>query len=458
MGHAQTLDFYLEPPQAVFLDRMETIKVFGEDDVTVPIFHSSHGPIVNPMPYDPGNPPPIIVAWAYANRGHEADMVEAMLDMARAESMAEFDKGVEIIGASQHMTYIDRDGNIAYWMSGWDPIRAPGVDPRLPSLGNGMMEWTGERHARAHDENTAQGYYGGWNNKASADYNNAFNNLWYYNGPAHRAQVIEDYLSTHDNLTFEELRDLALNIATTDSLLNSSPITGGGNTWPFVAEYFTAAVAADPNADREAAVDLIDAWDGHFVAGGPSEWRFGTLRADAWVLQDSWITEVLRLVLEDEFAGAGMVWDEEQPLSTSFNVLLHALAGPAASIPTVYDWFQDKSGSGKPTTAEAIIVLALDNVIADIGLGGYNVPRGEIIYIHDIYGEMWRTPWSSRSTYAHCVEFDMNGPIRIESMFPLGESGETLPDQYGKLWINPHFFSMIPFFDPFVPRPFPLFD
>ncbi len=43
-------------------------------------------------------------------------------------------------------------------------------------------------------------------------------------------------------------------------------------------------------------------------------------------------------------------------------------------------------------------------------------------------------------------------------MFPLGESGEGLPEQYGQAWFNPHFFSMIPVFDPFMPRPFPLFD
>ena len=65
---------------------------------------------------------------------------------------------------------------------------------------------------------------------------------------------------------------------------------------------------------------------------------------------------------------------------------------------------------------------------------------------------------TSRSTYAHCVEFDSNGPMRIESMFPLGESGEVLPNQIGQAAINQNFFSMVPIFDPFMPRPFPLFD
>ena len=452
VGHAHTADYYLEAPQSVDFHRYETIEVFGGEDVTLPVFRSSHGPIVEPMPYDPGNPPELIVSWAYANWGHEADFMEVILEFARGESIADMNASAEKAGVSMHSTYTDTEGNIAYWMTGWDPIRAPGVDPRLPSIADGTTEWTGERRPIAHDVNTAQGYYGGWNNKASVDYNNGTNNNSYYFGPAHRAHVIEDYLSTHDDLTFEEVRDLALNIATTDSF------GGGGNTWSFVADAFTAAVAADPTADRQAAIDMLEAWDGHFVDGGPAEWPMGTARADAWVFQDAWIKEVVRLVFEDEFEMAGLSY-AEQSVGINFNVLLRILAGPDAALPILYPaWLMDLSGSGKPTTAEGLILLGLDNVIAELGLGGYGAERGEIVYTHQVFGEMWRGPWSSRSTYAQCTEFDEYGPARIESMFPLGESGELLPDAYGQLSINPHFFSMTPVFDPFMPRPFPLFD
>jgi len=118
------------------------------------------------------------------------------------------------------------------------------------------------------------------------------NNLGYSFGPAHRAHVIKEYLDSHDGLTYEQIRDLALLIATTDSF------GGGGNPWELVADPFRAAVAANPSNDRVAAVVLLDAWDGHFVAGGPSEWVAGTLRSDAWVLQDAWIREVVRLTFE----------------------------------------------------------------------------------------------------------------------------------------------------------------
>jgi len=456
VGHAHTLDYFMEAPQSVFLHRMETFYPAGGDPVTVPMYRSSHGPIMEPFPYDENNPPPVIISYAYAHWGREAKSIEGFLQLARAESITEFDEGIEILAVSQHFTYADRDGNIAYWMSGWDPIRAPGVDPRFPQIGDGTQEWTGERRARVHDSNTAQGYYGGWNNKASIDYINAPQRGPY--GPFHRAHVIDDYLSTHNNLTFEEVRDLALNIATTDSF------GGGGNTWSIVDDFFKAAVAADPSDDRNAAIAMLDAWDGHFVAGGPPAWRFGPDRADAWVLQDAWIKEVLRLTFEDEFMMAGLNYSGQSTL-TNFNVLLHALAGPAASIPTFYDWFQDKSGSGKPTTANGIIVQALDNVLAQMGLGPYNAPRGNIVYGHTLlagldpaFAAIHSTPFSSRSTYAHVVEFDETGPIRIESMFPLGQSGQLWFTGFIDPVFDPNFFSMAPAFDPFMPRDFPIFD
>lgn len=451
VGHAHTVDFYLEAPQSVSLHRMETIRVRGGADVTIPIFRSPHGPVIEPFPYDPGNPPPVIVSWAYAHWGREVQSLDAFFQMVRAESIAEFDAGIEQVAVSQHFTYADRDGNIAYWMAGYDPIRAAGVDPRFPSIGDGTTEWTGERRPRIHDANASQGYYGGWNNKGSLDYVNATNNYSYYFGPAHRAHVIDEYLAANDGLTYEQVRDLALSIATTDSF------GGGGNTWSFVADVFQSAVAADPTDDRTAAVALLDAWDGHFVAGGPAEWRMGTARADAWVLQDAWIKEVLRLTFEDEFQMAGLAY-ADQPRTVNFNVLLRALAGAQASIPTFYNWFQDKSGSGKPETAQGIIVSALDNVLASIGPGPYNAARGEIVYRHPIFGEFWRTPFSSRSTYAHCVEYDLAGPARIESMFPLGESGALYFTGYQTPTFDPNYFSMIPHYDPFMPRPFPLFD
>ncbi len=453
VGHAHTTDYYFEPPQAVQLDRMETIHVMGGDDVTIPVFKTSHGPVVYPIPFDPQNPGDTIVSWKYAHWGYEAGTIRAFLNLAKATSVGEFGAAIENIAVSQHFCYADKDGNIAFWMSGRDPVRPAGADPRLPLMGDGTQEWPQPvtLKPRAHDENTARGYYGGWNNKAAVWYDNPPNNIWYQMGPAHRAHVIYDYLDNHNDLSYEQVRDLALYIATTDSFGR------GGNTWSFVSDVFAQAVQAHPSAERNDALALLQGWDGHFVDGGESQWVDGLFRADAWVLQDAWIREVMRLTFEDEFSAMGMQWDSG-PLGTLFNVLLHALGGESSSIVNNYDWFQDVSASGKPTDPQEIIVLALDNVLAQLGPRPWQEARGKIRYVHPLLGEIGTTPFASRSTYAHCVEFGPEGAVRIESMFPLGESGDIRMDEHGLPVYDPNFFSMKNLFDTFTHRVFPLFD
>ncbi|WP_022667359.1 penicillin acylase family protein [Desulfospira joergensenii] len=455
VGHAHTTDYYFENPEDVELHRMETIKVLGAEDVVIPVFRTVHGPVIHPMPYDPSaaDPSPII-SWKYAHWGYEFNSIEAFLDLARARNMDEFGKGIEKIGVSQHFCYADRDGNIAYWMSGRNPVR-PAGEWRLPQGAAGpALEWDSAiLMDRSTDRNPARGYYGGWNNKTRPDYDNAFNSTSDIYGVFHRSHVIYDYfdkaIAENKTLSFEEIRDLALDIATTDSFGN------GGNPWQFVEGEFTSAVLgadeADPPEERLEALALLENWDGHFVEGGPDMWTAGPDRADAWVLMDAWIREVLKLTFEDELG-------DGQPRRVLFDVLLHGLAGEDSGIVNSYDWFQNADPSA-PQTPEEIIVTALDNVLDRLGENPWGINlRGEIVYTHPILGQVHSHPFASRSTYAHCLEYGSEGPVRIQSMFPLGESGNILLDSSGFPVFDDHFRSMTPVFDNFVYRDFPLFD
>jgi penicillin amidase len=452
-GHANTEDYYIiedpdDPLEGVYLHRTETIKVLGGDDVTLPVYRSRRHdvPIVNPMPYEPPTPDNPIISWRYAQWGEELTTTVAALNVMRATDMDEFAVAMEYYPASFHVLYADVDGNIAYWMTGRDPDR-PAGEWRFPQGMAGLtdppLEW--DPHVlipRSTDRNTAQGFYCGWNNKSNPDYDAPY-------GPFHRAQVLYDYLSANNNLTFDDVRNVALNIATTDSF------GGGGNPWKFVETYFTNLVN-QPGNDTTARLDalaILAAWDGHFVADGESEWAFGTDRADGWVLMDAWLREVIRLTFEDEL-GSG------QSRDNLFNVLLHGL--PGTTINNNYNWFQNLSDPLAPQTADAIILAALDNTLLALGAQPWGLgARGETVYNHAVLasigaGEVHRMPRSSRSTYAQCVEYGALGPVRIESMFPLGESGMVLGNPVA--WsLHPHFLSMISVYDGFAHRPFPLF-
>lgn len=463
VGHAHTVDYYIESAENVSLHRMETIKVAGEADVVLPVYRSSHGPIVNPIPYDPENYVPSaanpIVSWKYSHWGYEQFGIKAFIALARAQSMEEFGQGIDQVPVSQHFCYADRDGNIAYWMSGRDPVRSAG-EWRFPQgflPGVPAIEWeTAVLKARSTDRNTEQQFYSGWNNKSSDAYDNSSNAPGYYFGPFHRAHFIHEYLSSHDDLTFEAIRDLAPNIAATDS------IRFGGNPWEFVDLYFSNFVQANPTEERVAAMNKLEGWDGHFIDGNIEEWISGTIRSEAWVLTDKWIREVIRLTFEDELTTASSSY-EDQDLTVLFNTILHLLKGEDSSVVAQYNWFTNLENIAGPQNAEAVVLTALDNVLDTLGASPWNVPRSipgerEIVYSHDLIGEVHDTPFGSRSTYAHCVELGLSGPVRIESMFPLGESGNILMAEDGSPVFDTHFFSMTPEFDGFSPRVFPLFD
>jgi penicillin amidase len=448
VGHAHTVDYYLEDPTDVYLHRIEIIKVAHEDDVALPVYRTSHGPVVSPMPYDPStyvpDPDNPIISWKYSHWGYEFGTIKGSLNLARATSMDEFEEGIELFAVSQHFCYADRDGNITYWMSGRDPVR-PNGEWRFPQgFVSTPLEWDSDvLKARPTDRNTSRGFYSGWNNKASPAYDNSFNSTGVIYGPFHRAQVIYDYLSNNDNLTFEDVRDLALNIATTDSF------GYGGNPWNFVADDFSAAVHANATTEREAALALLTEWDGHFVAGGESEWVVGTDRADAWVLMDAWLREVIRLIFEDELTTENMTYSDQSEFLL-FNVLLHGLTETSSGTVNNYNWSQNLADPTAPQTADGIMVESLDNVLVTLGDRPWGTgARGEIEYRHPFFGKVHTTPFSSRSTYAHCVELDSSGPVSIESMFPLGASGRIL---------SRHFLSMAKVFDTFEHRAFPLFD
>lgn len=453
-GHAHTVDYYLEDPANIFLHRIEIIKVAGAEDVTLPVFRSSHGPVIHPIPYNPDAPADMIVTWKHAHWKFDMKFQTGILALGSSRSFYRFHRAVKNLPISAHICYTDRRGNIAYWMSGRNPVRPEGVDPRFPLLGDGSQEWPEpvEYKPIPFAMNPEQGYFAGWNNKPAADYDHGINYIdEFIHGVFHRSHVVNEYFTQKERYSYEDVLTFAKYISSTDSF------GIGGNPWKFVESLFTEAVMAHPSEDRLNALNLLDNWDGFLFEGGPDAIASATVRSDGWILQNAWITEVLRLVFEDELETAYMSWTD-QPLSLLFNVFLHGVMNDESGIINQNNWFQDRSGTGKPTDADQLIILALDNTLAQLGSGPWNVPRGEIVYTHDMLGPLTSTLYSNRSTYAQCVEMGRKGPERIESMFPLGQSGNILLDfATGTPVFDPHFFSMKPYFDSFTHRPFPLF-
>lgn len=415
VGHAHTVDYYLEPPLVPEFVRDETIKVLGESDVTIPVYRSERGPVIEPIPFVPVAP---VISWRYANAAVELKVIETLLSIWRARNVEEFGNALFNLPASMHVMYAGKDGTIAYFMSGRDPVRAEGTNPLFLQNGDGSEDWPIplELKARPQSINPASGYFAGWNDKASPTADNSPNNLVQgHFGVYRRGHVIADYIEATPMPTFAELRDLSLRIATTDSFSH------GGKPHEFILNSLTTAAGLNPTPERMEAIQLIQNWDGQFIPGGPSAWATGETRDDASVLADAWLREIIKLMFEDELETATLTY-EDQPADLLFNVLLHAL-DPMGGIQNTYFWFLDRTGRGVPTAPFLLMSLALDNVLADIGSPPYDVERGVLSFVHPIYGEVQTSPFANRSTWAQAVEMGSSGASRSVSLFSLGQSG-----------------------------------
>lgn len=104
---------------------------------TMEIESTVHGPVV-------ARPAPgIAITQRRAQLGEWARALEAIAGWNTAGSMAQFERATVNARATYNLVYGDGDGHILYRFTGWQPVRARGVDRRLPAPGEGGAEWRG---------------------------------------------------------------------------------------------------------------------------------------------------------------------------------------------------------------------------------------------------------------------------------------------------------------------------
>jgi acyl-homoserine lactone acylase PvdQ len=136
--------------------------------------------------------------------------------------------------------------NIAYFSSGRLPVRARGVDPGLPTLGDGRYEWRGilpaSRHPQAIDP--PAGFLTSWNNKPAPRFR-ASDSEWSY-GSIYRSQMLRPRAG---RLTLPGAV-ATMNRAATEDLRAT-------RVWPSIARVLGGAA---PDARTRRAAQLVSAW------------------------------------------------------------------------------------------------------------------------------------------------------------------------------------------------------
>ncbi|NEY31800.1 penicillin acylase family protein [Streptomyces sp. PRKS01-65] len=329
--------------------------------------------------------------------------------------------------------YADAE-HTAYYNSGDNPVRAPGVDADFPVRAAPEFEWrdwdpaTNEARytpATAHPHSRDQDYYVSWNNKVARDYTAA---PW-GNGSVHRGDLLDD-----------RVRELVAGGGVTRAALVKAMADAGvadlraERVLPKLLKVIGAAPVADPAAS--AAVDKLRAW----VASGAkrAETAAGSRKyghADAVRILDAWWP----LLVKAEFQpglGSGLytAFTRNLPVDESPSAA-HGPTGAHAGSAFQYGWWShvDKDvravlgepvrgplaraycGGGDPAACRDVLLTTLKEAAARTPAQVY--PGDE----HCAAGDQWcadsivhRTlggikhggiGWQNRPTYQQVVEF-----------------------------------------------------
>ncbi|WP_329454171.1 penicillin acylase family protein [Streptomyces sp. NBC_01497] len=142
---------------------------------------------------------PVAYTTLRSSYEHEADSIigfQMLNDPSYVHDPASFQSAAQHINYTFNWFYAD-DQHIAYYNSGSNPVRAPGVDASLPVLAGPAYEWQGfdpddntadYTPPDQHPQSVDQDYYVSWNNKQAAGYDAAA----FGEGSVHRANLLDD--------------------------------------------------------------------------------------------------------------------------------------------------------------------------------------------------------------------------------------------------------------------------
>ena len=242
----------------------------GTKEITFPM--TVHGPIVGTA---------TVHGWPYAfarkrsTYGQDGLSIGALAAMTegRATTPQKFWKFANRFGFTFNWAYTSRKWT-SFFSSGLLPVRARGLDRRLPTLGNGNYEWRGFLSELAHPHDIAgpNSILLNWNNKAAPGYMHGDDN--HYGSVQH----VELFGPFPKHPRINDVVGVMNKAATQDAT--------GVLVWPIVRAMLGRGHA--PDAATASAVALIDNWVRHGAptigspAGGPIPYAGAALLRAAW--------------------------------------------------------------------------------------------------------------------------------------------------------------------------------
>ena len=204
---------------------------------------SVHGPMIGTAT---SNGQPIALTRKRSTFGRDGLNLAALKDMTEGDASTpeKFWEAANKFGFTFNWGYMSRS-NVAYFASGLLPVRAAGLDRRLPTWGTGDYEWQGflDQDAHPHAADGPSGRLLNWNNQSA---------------PGFMHGDDEPYGSVHRVELFDQFPD-KVELAGVVSVMNRSATEDVRSpAWSVVSEVLRGGEAPSPLAAQ--VIDLLDAW------------------------------------------------------------------------------------------------------------------------------------------------------------------------------------------------------
>ena len=228
--------------------RMGTFNAGTLDGRRVSFRTTVHGPVTG---YATVGGKRVAIAEKRSSRGRDIlwQLMFQDLSMNRPRSARQFLRSAASSPFTFNVAYAD-DRDIAMFSAGRLPLRAPGVDPSLPTDGRGAHEWRGFLPARRHPQviNPKSGALVNWNNKPARNFP-AADDQWGY-GSIYRSDMLETGIAKRRRHTLASVVSAMNQAATTDFR--------AAHPWPVVAEVLRKGGLSPPSARARRMYELLN--------------------------------------------------------------------------------------------------------------------------------------------------------------------------------------------------------
>ena len=220
----------------------------GQPDTQVVFHETVHGPVIG---YATVNGVRVALSQERSTRGREAVNFVPFMELNEnvPNSPQTFIKTMSKLELAFNWHYAD-SRHIASFSSARLPLRAPGTDPQLPTVGTGAYDWTGFAPPSAHPQaiDPPGGYVVNWNNRPAHGFGASDDN-WAY-GSVQRVDLLAAGFATRKKLTPADVVSIMNKAATQD--LRAVEVL------PEIAGVLKTGPAPSPRAQQM--LDLLEGW------------------------------------------------------------------------------------------------------------------------------------------------------------------------------------------------------